>query len=86
MMTPIKTLAAAVLVTISSLANAAVNINTASAEQLAEALNGIGLAKATAIVDYRESNGVFVSVEDLTLVKGIGEALLDRNRDQLVVE
>ncbi|MGU9805350.1 UNVERIFIED_CONTAM: helix-hairpin-helix domain-containing protein [Pseudomonas sp. CM11] len=46
---------------------------------------GIGKAKADAIVAFRESNGAFSSVEELLEVKGIGKAILDRNRDKLEV-
>lgn len=56
------------------------DLNTATADQLAIALNGVGQSKADAIVAYREQNGPFVTVEDLTKVKGIGPALLDKNR------
>ena len=50
-----------------------VNINTADAETMAAELNGIGLVKAQAIVEYRKKHGPFKSAEDLSLVKGIGE-------------
>lgn len=60
-----------------------VDINTASAEQLAEALDGVGPAKAEAIVDYRESNGGFTHVDELVNVKGIGLSTVDRNRDRI---
>ncbi|MEH6651159.1 MAG: helix-hairpin-helix domain-containing protein [Motiliproteus sp.] len=64
-------------------AAAEVNINSASAEQMAEALNGIGLMKAQEIVRFRESNGPFESVDQLVAVKGIGAGLLERNRDNV---
>ncbi|MCD5978843.1 ComEA family DNA-binding protein [Pseudomonas quasicaspiana] len=63
-----------------------VNINTAEAETLQKQLSGIGKGKAEAIVAYREANGEFTSVDELIEVKGIGKALLDKNRDRLVVE
>lgn len=65
---------------------AKVNLNTASAETLHKELSGIGSGKATAIVAYREENGNFTSVDELIEVKGIGKAILDRNRDRLTVE
>ncbi|MET0378994.1 MAG: ComEA family DNA-binding protein [Spongiibacteraceae bacterium] len=61
-----------------------ININTADAAALAE-LNGIGPAKATAIVDYRKQHGPFKSVEQLADVKGIGEAFIEKNRDRISV-
>jgi competence protein ComEA len=60
-----------------------VNINTADAETLAQALNGVGEAKAEAIVAWREANGSFTSLEQLTEVKGIGAATLEKNRHKL---
>lgn len=61
-----------------------VDINTATAAELAT-INGIGPAKAKAIVDHREANGKFASVEDLQSVSGIGEKLLERMRPQVSV-
>ncbi len=61
-----------------------VNINTASAAELAET-KGIGDAKAKAIVEYREKNGPFKSVDDLHQVKGIGEQVLAKLRPQVTV-
>ncbi len=63
---------------------AKVNLNTANLEQLCS-LNGIGPAKAQAILDYRAEHGDFVSIEDITKVKGIGPATLQKNRDRLEI-
>lgn len=60
-----------------------VNINQADESSLAAALVGVGPAKAKAIVAYRQQNGAFKRVEDLVLVKGIGPATLEKNRDRL---
>jgi competence protein ComEA len=57
-----------------------VNINTADAAALAKALNGVGPAKAKAIVSYREKNGPFKTVDQLAMVEGISQKLIDRNR------
>jgi competence protein ComEA len=57
-----------------------VNINTADAAALAKALNGIGPAKAKAIVTYRDKNGPFKTVDQLTMVEGITQKLIDKNR------
>lgn len=61
-----------------------ININTATAEQLAEALNGIGAAKAAEIIAYRTQHGAFGSVDELLNINGIGRKTLERNRAQLV--
>ncbi|MBZ4193263.1 MAG: helix-hairpin-helix domain-containing protein [Candidatus Contendobacter sp.] len=67
----------------------AIDINTASVEQLDKGIKGIGPARATAIVKYREANGPFKSVDDLTKVPGIKEKALDKllanNKDMLTV-
>lgn len=63
----------------------AVDINSADAQTLAEELHGIGLAKAEAIVAYREANGPFTSAEDLAKVKGVGAATVEKNRDAIQV-
>ncbi|MCT8343984.1 ComEA family DNA-binding protein [Photorhabdus kleinii] len=60
-----------------------VNINTASAEELAKALNGIGVKKAQGIVEYREKHGAFTTVEQLQEVQGIGPVFVERNRNKL---
>lgn len=62
-----------------------VNINTASAEQLAEELDGVGLSKARAIVAHRNANGPFASAEALAEVKGIGERTVALNVDNILL-
>jgi len=60
-----------------------VNINTASAKELAAELTGIGESKAGAIVMYREEHGAFKTLKGLIKVKGIGAATVDKNRDNI---
>jgi competence protein ComEA len=62
-----------------------VNINTADASTLARELVGVGETRAAAIVAHRTQNGPFRSVEELTLVKGIGPRVIEQNRANLVV-
>jgi competence protein ComEA len=62
-----------------------VNINTASAAELAT-LSGIGPAKAQAIIDHREKDGQFKSVDDLKLVRGVGDKLLEQLRPHITVD
>ncbi|HEQ1859099.1 TPA: helix-hairpin-helix domain-containing protein [Providencia alcalifaciens] len=62
-----------------------VNINQATAEELARKLNGIGKQKAQAIVEYREKYGTFNTVENILEVQGIGPAFLEKNRNKLVL-
>jgi competence protein ComEA len=59
----------------------AVNVNTADAAAIAQELNGVGAKKAQAIVEYREANGNFKTIESLTEVKGIGLKTVEKNRD-----
>lgn len=59
-----------------------ININEADEQQLAM-LTGIGPAKAAAIVKYREEQGPFNSVDDLSKVSGIGAATVEKNRHLL---
>lgn len=68
------------------MAAGSVNLNSADAATLQSSLAGIGKAKAEAIVAYREANGAFASVDELLEVKGIGQALIERNREKLTVK
>jgi len=62
-----------------------VNINTADAETLALALDGVGMTRAMDIIAYREQNGDFETVEQLQEVSGIGPATLERNRERILL-
>jgi competence protein ComEA len=61
-----------------------VNLNTASLEEL-KMLPGIGDTKAQAIIDYRNDEGPFRSIDELTRVKGIGDKTLEELRDRITV-
>ena len=73
---------------LASLACAAepVNVNTASVEEIAENLNGVGLSKAALIVEYRDANGPFTHADELVNVKGIGVRTVDKNKDMILLE
>jgi competence protein ComEA len=60
-----------------------VDINTADAATIAKELKGIGLSRAQAIVDYREKNGAFKSIDDLRKIKGVGDKTLELNRPNI---
>ena len=64
--------------------SAAVNINTATSEQLT-ALKGVGFKKAEAIVAYRKQHGQFTTTESLANVKGIGLKTVEKNRSLIEV-
>ncbi|MGI3452667.1 helix-hairpin-helix domain-containing protein, partial [Citrobacter arsenatis] len=63
-----------------------VSINSASAEDLARVMNGVGLKKAQAIVSYREEYGPFKTVDDLKQVPGMGSSLVERNLAVLTLQ
>jgi len=83
--TVFKSLALSLLLATSAFAADKVNINTADAATIAETLNGVGPAKAEAIVAHRKANGAFKSADQLAEVKGIGLATVEKNRDRIEV-
>ena len=86
-MKKIKSLLFIVLFSFSSLLYAAqVNINTADADTLSSELSGIGQSKAEAIVAYREQHGPYKQLEELTNVKGIGIATIEKNKTKITLE
>ena len=82
----LKTLGAVIVVLLLSirLALAAVDINTATAEDL-DRLKGIGPVKAKAIVDYRSKNGSFKSIDDIKKVPGISDATFQTIKSDITV-
>ena len=62
-----------------------VDINTADISILAGAIDGVGEKKAATIIAYRDAHGPFNNVDELSKVKGIGAATVDRNRHNLIV-
>lgn len=63
-----------------------ININTASKEVLMSEIKGVGEKRADAIISYREQNGPFKSVDELAEVSGVGESIVEKNRDLLTVK
>ena len=61
-----------------------ININTANEEELTT-LNGIGTSKAKSIIEYRNNNGLFNSIEDIKNVSGLGDALFEKIKDSITV-
>ena len=88
-MNAFRTVFASLLLSLLMLGGAAasdkVNITTADAETLARVLNNVGPSKAEDIVAHRAANGPFKSADELAMVKGIGLATIERNRDRIEV-
>ena len=80
----IRLLLALVIALAAPLANAALDLNTATKDDLV-ALSGIGPAKAQAILDYRTQHGGFKTVEELKDVKGIGARRFERLKSEITV-
>ncbi len=68
----------------SQAASGKVNINTAESSEL-QTLSGVGESKAKKIIDYRQTNGPFKSIEDLANVSGIGEKTVESLRDSICI-
>ena len=81
--TALKSLALTLLLATSAFAADRVNVNTADAAAIDQALLNVGPAKAEAIVAYRKAHGSFKSLEQLALVKGIGLKTVEKNRDRI---
>ncbi|KXJ37862.1 competence protein ComE [Bacillus spizizenii] len=64
---------------------ALVNINTATLEEL-QGISGVGPSKAEAIIAYREENGRFQTIEDITKVSGIGEKSFEKIKSSITVK
>ena len=80
-------LAALGFLALSAFANAGpVNVNTADAETISAELQGVGITKAIAIVEYRKANGPFKSADELAQVKGIGARTVELNRKNILLE
>ena len=78
-------IAVALLFPLSAIAGP-VNVNTADAETMSVELQGVGLSKAQAIVEYREKNGPFRSADELAEVKGIGARTVEINMTNILIE
>ena len=85
-MKSLATFLATGLFSIWALAAQPVNVNSASAEEIAESLKGVGLSKAEAIVSYRNENGSFKHVDELVNVKGIGIRTVDINKQYILLD
>lgn len=85
---PMSANKAVVTATTTSKASAAllkVNINTADAAAIDQALINVGPSKAAAIVAYRKEHGAFRSADQLAEVKGIGLKTVEKNRERIVI-
>ena len=61
-----------------------ININTANVEQLQE-IKGVGEAKALKIIEYRNTNGLYKTIEDIKNVSGIGDSFYEKIKDYITV-
>ena len=67
-------------------ASQSVNINSDGASVLSAGLTGVGLSRAEDLIRYREEFGPFTTVDQLSEVKGIGKATLDKNRARITLD
>ena len=86
-MNALKTMKALVLaatfLALPAFAGQPVNVNEADAVELSAALDGVGMSKATAIIQYRDLNGPFQHADEMVNVKGIGLRTVEKNRDYI---
>lgn len=73
------------LVALSCWASSQVNINQASAKEIAQALKGVGLKKAEQIIQYRKAHGNFTDIKDLAKVKGISLKTVEKNKERIIL-
>lgn len=85
-MSQVKIIALLLWFVVAPVAATPVNVNTASAEEIAIALYGVGKHKAQAIVQYRQEHGHFKSIQALKKVRGIGQGILDVNLGDIQTE
>lgn len=78
-MRTLSTLLASLCFAFAAHAGQPVNVNSASASELADALDGVGAAKAEAIIAYRKEHGAFKSADELANVRGIGLKTVEKN-------
>jgi len=62
-----------------------INVNESDAKTILKKIKGIGKAKATAIVNYREQFGTFKSIDELINVRGISKQLLEQIRERAII-
>lgn len=86
-MKPLRLIAASAVYCFSSVVFASpVNINSASATEIAQALSGVGESKARAIVTFRQQNGAFKDASEIVQVKGIGESIYEKNKADIKIK
>ena len=66
-----------------ALPEGAINVNSATAEELAESLVGVGQARAEAIVTYRREHGDFIDLDEFMAVQGIGPSVVANNAGKI---
>ena len=71
-------------ITTKEIKDSKISINTASISELMK-INGIGQAKAQAIVDYRNTNGLFKDIKDITKVSGIGNSTFEKIKEYIKI-
>jgi competence protein ComEA len=84
-MNVLKSLLLSLAFSAAAFAGTPVNVNTADAPAIAQAMKGVGLKKAEAIVAYRKEHGAFKSLDQLAGVKGIGLKTVEKNREAITL-